>query len=98
MSTKVKGMVQLEGLTYRIVRVAQGSYNVVRIHDDSDVGSFRTGPGLPVEPRQIEPAVLMQIARMAIQSAKTSVPKFARVEPPKTPLPVPELRRETRDR
>jgi len=98
MSAKVKGMVQLEGLTYRIVRVAQGSYNVVRIHDDSDVGSFRTGPGLPVEPRQVEPAVLVQIARMAVQSAKTSVPKFARVEPPKTPLPIAEPRRETRDR
>lgn len=91
-------MVQLEGLTYRIVRVAQGSYNVVRIHDDSDVGSFRTGPGLPIEPRQVAPAVLVQIARMAIQSAKTSMPKFARVEPPKTPVPSAEPHRETRDR
>ena len=34
MARKVKGMVQLAGITYRIVRVAAGSYSVVRISDD----------------------------------------------------------------
>ena len=30
----VKGMVQVAGKTYRVVRLAQGSYEVVRILDD----------------------------------------------------------------
>ena len=40
MASKVKGMVQLAGVTYRIVRVAQGAYSVVRISDDMERRSF----------------------------------------------------------
>ncbi len=78
MASKVKGMVQLAGVTYRIVRVAHGSYTVVRISDDMDVGRFHLAPALGVEPRGVEPALLREVARLAIHTAKTSYAGFAR--------------------
>lgn len=81
MSRKVKGMVQLAGVTYRIVRVALGTYSVVRISDDSDVGSFRL-PELAVEARSVEPALLREVARLAIHAAKTSSVGLPRPEEP----------------
>jgi hypothetical protein len=68
----VKGMVQVAGTTYRVVRVAQGSYEVVRILDDTHVGTFRSIPPVEIVPRGIEPALMLEIARAAIQGAKTS--------------------------
>jgi hypothetical protein len=76
MASKVKGMVQLAGVTYRIVRVAQGSYSVVRISDDSDVGCFHLAPTLGIEARGVEPALLREVARLAIHTAKTSYVGF----------------------
>ena len=76
MSRKVKGMVSLEGVTYRIVRVAQGSYAVIRVLDDQEVGSFQTAPALGVEARLVEPALLREVARLAIHTAKTSYVGF----------------------
>jgi len=78
MASKVKGMVQLAGITYRIVRLTRGSYSVVRICDDVDVGCFHLAPALAVEPRGIEPALLREVARLAIHTAKTSYAGFAR--------------------
>jgi hypothetical protein len=78
MASKVKGMVQLAGVTYRIVRVALGSYSVVRIADDIDVGRFHLAPALGIEPRGVEPALLREVARLAIHTAKTSYAGFAR--------------------
>jgi len=78
MASKVKGMVQLAGVTYRIVRVERGSYSVVRICDDVDVGGFHLAPALGIEPRGIEPALLREVARLAIHTAKTSYAGFAR--------------------
>jgi len=78
MASKVKGMVQLAGITYRIVRVAHGSYSVVRISDDRDVGRFHLAPALGVEPQGVEPALLREVARLAIHTAKTSYAGFAR--------------------
>jgi len=78
MASKVKGMVQLAGVTYRIVRVAQGSYSVVRISDDIDVGSFHLAPALGVEARAVEPALLREVALLAIHTAKTSYVAFPR--------------------
>src|SRR6478735_8515178 len=68
MASKVKGMVQLAGVTYRIVRIC----------DDMDVGRFHLAPALGVEPRGIEPALLREVARLAIHTAKTSYAGFAR--------------------
>ena len=76
MSRKVKGMVSLQGVTYRIVRVATGSYSVVRIRDDREVGSFQTAPALGIEARLVEPELLREVARLAIHTAKTSYAGF----------------------
>jgi len=78
MAGKVKGMVQLAGITYRIVRVSVGSYTVVRISDDTDVGSFHLAPALGIEPRGVEPELLREVARLAIHTAKTSYLGFPR--------------------
>ncbi len=78
MASKVKGMVQLAGVTYRIVRVARGSYTVVRISDDVNVGRFHLAPALGIEPQGVEPALLREVARLAIHTAKTSYAGFAR--------------------
>ncbi len=76
MTKKVKGMVQLAGVTYRIVRIATGAYSVVRIADDCEVGSFQTVPTLSVEASVVAPALLREIARLAIHLAKTSYIAF----------------------
>jgi hypothetical protein len=76
MTKKVKGMVRLEGVTYRIVRVESGSYTVVRIWDDQDVGSFTTAPRLGFQARLVEPELLREVARLAIHTAKTSYVGF----------------------
>ncbi len=72
MSHIVKGMVQCQGTTYRIVRIARGHYNVVRVLDDVAVGSFTSGSALEVSALGIDPSMLREIARLAIQGAKTS--------------------------
>ncbi len=86
MSRKVKGMVQLAGITYRIVRVAAGSYSVVRISDDLDVGSFHLAPQLGIEARNVDSGVLREVARLAIHTAKTSYVGFPRPELPSLPV------------
>jgi len=68
----VKGMVQVAGTTYRIVRLGQGEYEVVRILDDARVGSFRSFPRVEVVTHGIDLGMLREIARAAIQGAKTS--------------------------
>ncbi len=72
MQSIVKGMVQVAGTTYRIVRLAHGQYNVVRILDDALVGGFSCGPTNQVLANCIEPALMHEIVRVAIQGAKTS--------------------------
>jgi hypothetical protein len=72
MQTVVKGMVQVAGTTYRIVRVTRGKYNVVRILDDVSVGSFSNGPTVELAPNGIDATLLREIVRVAIQGAKTS--------------------------
>lgn len=72
MQTVVKGMVQVAGATYRIVRVKRGEYNVVRILDDVRVGSFSNGSTIEVTPDGIPAALMREIVRIAIQGAKTS--------------------------
>ena len=86
MSRKVKGMVQLAGVTYRIVRVVSGSYSVVRISDDTEVGTFSLAPALGIEARLIDPAILREVARLAIHTAKTSYVGFPRPELPSLPV------------
>lgn len=68
----VKGMVQVAGTTYRIVRLGRGHYNVVRVLDDAAVGEFTSTPRIDVRVARIEPVLLREIARVAVQGAKTS--------------------------
>jgi hypothetical protein len=68
----VKGMVLVEGATYRIVRTSRANYDVVRIADDTLVGSFQSAPRLEVSAAKIDSRLLRDIARSAIQGAKTS--------------------------
>ena len=68
----VKGMVLVDGATYRIVRTQRSHYEVVRISDDSIVGAFRSSPRLELTSTLIDPKLLREIARTAIQGAKTS--------------------------
>jgi len=98
---KVKGMVQLAGVTYRIVRIERGAYNVVRIRDDQNVGRFQMSPTFELTPTAIELDLLREIARLAIHTAKTSYIAFPRpegvvaatAEARRTPSTIPPQRR-----
>jgi hypothetical protein len=67
----VKGMVQVSGTTFRIVRVARGHYEVVRILDDTRVGSFWSDPAFRVAEGEHQD-LIREVARCAIQGGKTS--------------------------
>ncbi|HEY1535237.1 MAG TPA: hypothetical protein VGF76_14520 [Polyangiaceae bacterium] len=71
MQLVVKGMVQVAGSTFRIVRVTRGHYDVVRILDDARVGSFWLEPSLRVS-ECASGELLREVARCAIQGGKTS--------------------------
>ncbi len=72
MGVNVKGMVQVDGTTYRIVRVKRGQYKVVRVLDDLSVGTFSVGTTFEMVPEGIEGELMREIARVAIQGAKTT--------------------------
>ncbi|HYQ18792.1 MAG TPA: hypothetical protein VEQ58_23615 [Polyangiaceae bacterium] len=69
----VKGMVQVAGVTYRIVRIERGVYDVVRILDDERVGQFRTIPRVEVTAAALATDETMaEIAKAAVKWGKTS--------------------------
>lgn len=72
MGLVVKGMVQVEGTTYRIVRLKRGHYKVVRVLDDASVGMFSVGSSFEMAPEGIAEDLMREIARVAIQGAKTT--------------------------
>ena len=72
MSVNVKGMVQVDGTTYRIVRIKRGQYKVVRVLDDASVGMFSVGKAFEMAPEGIDGELMREIARVAIQGAKTT--------------------------
>ena len=72
MSLVVKGMVQVEGTTYRIVRIKRGHYKVVRVLDDASVGMFSVESTFEMAPDGIDENLMREIARVAIQGAKTT--------------------------
>lgn len=69
---QVKGMVQVSGVTYRIVRVERGMYDVVRILDDQNVGRFRTIPRVEVTAAKDSAETIAEIAKAAVKWGKTS--------------------------
>ena len=64
-------MVYVAGFTYRIVRVEQRRYEVVRILDDAHVGSFRLEPQLQLTNGSLGSLELREVALAAIREAKT---------------------------
>ncbi len=71
MQIVVKGMVQVAGTTFRIVRIERGHYEVVRILDDSRLGSFWSEPVFAIS-ESADRELLRQVARSAIQGGKTT--------------------------
>lgn len=71
MST-ITGMVQVEGNTYRIVRVTPGRYEAVRISDNQRVGTFSSQPPVRLAPEACDERLLLEIAHTALRRARTS--------------------------
>jgi hypothetical protein len=72
MALVARGMVQVDGTTYRIVRTKRGHYNVMRVLDDVQVGTFSTGTSIQMRPEGITSELMQEIVRVAVQGAKTS--------------------------
>jgi len=65
-------MVQVAGKTYRIVALADGSYDAVRLLDDISMGTFGVGGSLCVASRDgTEAGLLRRIAQTAMRGART---------------------------
>ena len=71
MQVVVKGMVQVAGTTFRIVRIEPGHYEVVRILDDTRLGSFWCEPTFAVSD-SFNRDLLREVARCAIKGGKTT--------------------------
>jgi hypothetical protein len=69
MSMTSKGMVQVSGTTYRIVRVG-AVHEVFRLADDRFVGSFSFSPALSLVECRIGHELLSAIARQALRSSR----------------------------
>ena len=69
---RVKGMVLVDGTTYRIARVKPHLYEAVRILDNEVAGWFSSDAVSVLVPRAVDLAALRKIARQAVQQAKTS--------------------------
>jgi hypothetical protein len=67
-----KGMIQVLGTTYRVVRLQVGRYQVVRIHDDVVVGAFACMKNLEIIAASVDAELMKQIASAAVQQGKTS--------------------------
>jgi uncharacterized membrane protein len=74
-------MIQFGGITYRVVRLERHHYAVVRINDDLQVGRFQTSPRLRVFAEHVEAALLGEIARAALRTARTSAVAHPKPEP-----------------
>jgi len=65
-------MVQVHSVTYRIVRVRAGYYEVVRLLDDVRVGSFSLGTWNETLIEGDSPEVIREVARAALQGGRTT--------------------------
>ncbi len=66
----VRGMIQVAGATYRIVRVSPGEYSAIRILDEEEVGRFTTRPSLHVTMSRIDLDTVVAIACSALRGGK----------------------------
>jgi hypothetical protein len=65
-------MVQVDSVTYRIVRVRAGEYEVVRLLDDAHVGVFMLGGRGVIPAEGSAPELVREVARLALQGGRTS--------------------------
>ena len=65
-------MIQVQSITYRIVRMQKGTYQVVRLLDDMNVGTFSLAPRSEALCEGERPELIREIARAALQGARTS--------------------------
>jgi len=72
MKTIVKGMVQVNSVTYRIAREGAGQYKVIRLLDDVFVGQFSLGSRTGSLCDGAAPELIREIARAALQFGRTS--------------------------
>jgi hypothetical protein len=72
MQAVVKGMVQVHSVTYRIVRVRAGHYDVVRLLDDVRVGGFSLGTRHETIIEGDSPEIIREVARAALQGGRTT--------------------------
>ena len=72
MQPVVKGMVQVHSVTYRIVRVRAGQYDVVRLLDDVRIGGFSLGTRREAIIEGDFPDVIREVARAALQGGRTT--------------------------
>jgi hypothetical protein len=71
-------MVQVKSVTYRIMRVRAGHYQVIRLLDDTSIGMFSLGGPTGVSLEGDAPEIVREVARAALQGAKTSwIPRDA---------------------
>src|SRR5262245_34342395 len=67
----VKGMIQVEGATYRIARVLPHVYEVVRILDNQVAGWFTSDLSV-IAPHAVDLFTLRTVAQQAVKQGKTS--------------------------
>ena len=67
-----RGMVQVRGVTYRVERLEPHYYAVVRVLDDTALGTFWTLPVLRLTPEDCELDLFAEVARAALRFARTS--------------------------
>ena len=72
MKTIVKGMVQVNSVTYRIAREGAGQYKIIRLLDDMFVGQFSLGSRTGSLCDGAVPELIRDIARAALQGGRTS--------------------------
>jgi hypothetical protein len=80
----VKGMIQVEGATYRIARVLPHVYEVVRILDNQVAGWFTSDLSV-IAPHAVDLLTLRIVAQEAVKKGKTSW--VGRSVPPAAPKP-----------
>jgi hypothetical protein len=89
-----KGMIQVEGKTYRIARVLPHVYEAVRLLDNQVAGWFTSDLSV-IAPHAADLFTLRSIARQAVREAKTSWRGRLdpRQEPPVDPADLSGVRR-----
>ncbi len=65
-------MIQVQSVTYRIVRMRKSEYEVWRLLDDVSVGTFTLGAGREPQIGGESPDVVREVARAALQGGRTT--------------------------